>query len=418
MEQVVERSNLRLAYRRVVGNKGAGGVDGVTVTEFADWLKLHWPSVKAALLAGRYLPRPVRRVDIPKPSGGVRTLGVPTLVDRLIQQALHQVLQPRFEPTFSDGSFGFRPGRGAHQAVCRAQAHIRAGKRWVVDLDLEQFFDRVNHDVLMARVARRVRDRRVLRLIRRFLEAGLMQEGLVQPRREGTPQGGPLSPLLSNILLTDLDRELERRGLAFCRYADDCNIYVGSRVSGERVMQGIRTYLEEVLRLRINTAKSAVARPWERVFLGYSFTAHRESRLRIAPRSVRRFRQRVRALLRTGRGRSLSWIIETLKPLLRGWINYFRLTQTKSVLAQLDGWLRRRLRCLLWRQWKRPRTRASRLRARGLSAERARLSAGNGRGPWWNARASHMNHAFPAAYFTHLGLVPLLVTQQRLQSVR
>ena len=418
LECVVERSNLWLAYQRVVGNKGAPGVDGLTVAEFKDWLKVHWPSVKCALLEGRYLPRAVRAVDIPKPSGGVRTLGVPTVVDRLIQQALHQVLQPLFEPTFSQGSFGFRPGRNAHQAVRRAQAYIREGKRWVVDLDLEKFFDRVNHDVLMARVVRKVSDARVLKLIRRFLEAGMMRQGLVEPRSEGTPQGGPLSPLLSNILLTDLDRELERRGLAFCRYADDCNIYVSSGVAGERVMRGVRAFLEEVLHLQINLAKSAVARPWERKFLGYSFTAHRESRIRIALESVQRLTERVRKLLRAGRGQSLPHTIELLTPLLRGWINYFRLTQSKGVLEELDGWLRRRLRCLLWRQWKRPRTRARQLRALGLDAARARQGTGNSHGPWWNAGASHMNRALPAAYFTRKGLVSLLCEQQRLQCVR
>jgi RNA-directed DNA polymerase len=418
MERVVERSNLWLAYQRVVQNKGAPGVDDLTVAEFRDWLKVHWPSVKRALLEGRYLPRPVRRVDIPKPSGGIRTLGVPTVVDRLIQQALHQVLQPLFEPTFSEGSYGFRPGRRAQQAVSRAQAYIREGKRWVVDLDLEKFFDRVNHDALMARVARQVSDARVLKLIRRFLEAGMMSDGLVQPRTEGTPQGGPLSPLLSNILLTDLDRELERRSLAFCRYADDCNIYVGSRVAGERVMRGVRVFLEEVLHLRVNTEKSAVARPWERKFLGYSFTVHRETRLRVAPESVRRLTQRVRQLMRSGRGRSLAHTIETLNPLLRGWINYFQLTQGKGILEELDGWVRRRLRCLLWRQWKRPRARQRHLRALGLDAERAWRSATNGRGAWWNAGASHLNQALPAAYFTHLGLVSLLHEQQRLQCAR
>jgi RNA-directed DNA polymerase len=418
MERVVERSNLWLAYQRVVQNKGAPGVDNLTVAEFKDWLKVHWPSVKHALLEGRYLPRAVRRVDIPKPSGGVRTLGVPTVVDRLIQQALHQVLQPLFEPTFSEASYGFRPGRRAQQAVSRAQAYIREGKRWVVDLDLEKFFDRVNHDVLMSRVARQVSDARVLKLIRRFLEAGMMQEGLVKPRTEGTPQGGPLSPLLSNILLTDLDRELERRGLAFCRYADDCNIYVGSRVSGERVMRGIRVFLEEVLHLRVNAEKSAVARPWVRKFLGFSFTVQRETRLRIAPESVRRLMQQVRERLHSGRGRSLSHTIEDLNPLLRGWISYFQLTQSKGILEELDGWVRRRLRCLLWRQWKRPQTRGRKLCALGLPAERAWPSAMNGYGPWWNAGASHMNQALPAAYFMRLGLVSLLREQQRLQCVR
>jgi group II intron reverse transcriptase/maturase len=339
-------------------------------------------------------------------------------VDRLIQQALHQVLQPLFEPTFSEGSYGFRPGRGAHQAVRQAQAYIRAGKRWVVDIDLEQFFDRVNHDVLMARVARRVDDARVRKVIRRFLEAGMMRAGVVEARTEGTPQGGPLSPLLSNILLDDLDRELERRELAFCRYADDCNIYVGSRVAGERVMDGIRVFLEDTLRLKINARKSAVARPWGRKFLGFSVTAQRETRLRIAKPSVQRLMQRVRELSHTGRGRSLRHTVEDLNPLLRGWINYFQLTDGKGVLADLDGWVRRRLRCLLWRQWKRGRTRARKLRALGLAADRARVSSGNGHGAWWNAGASHMNQALPAAAFTRMGLVSLLHEWQRLQSVR
>jgi RNA-directed DNA polymerase len=368
MERVVERSNVRLAYQRVIENRGAPGVDGVTVAEFKDWLKVRWPSVKRALLEGRYLPQPVRRVDIPKPTGGMRTLGVPVVVDRLIQQALHQVLQPLFEPTFSTGSYGYRPGRSAQHAVSRARAYIREGKRWVVDLDLEKFFDRVNHDVLLARVAREVSDVRVLKLVRRFLEAGMMWQGLVEPRTEGTPQGGPLSRLLSNVLLTDLDRELERRRLSFCRYADDCNIYVGSRVAGERVMRGVRAFLAEVLHLRVNAAKSAVARPWGRKFLGYTFTAHRESRLRIAPQSVHRMTRRVRELLRVARGRSLAHTIETLNPVLRGWITYFQLTESKGVLQDLDAWVRRRLRCLLWRQWRRPRTRMRKLRWCGRAA--------------------------------------------------
>jgi RNA-directed DNA polymerase len=418
MERVVDLGNMRSAYRKVVGNRGAPGVDDVPVSAHRDWLKGHWPSVKAALLAGRYMPQPVRAVDIPKPSGGKRTLGVPTVVDRLVQQALHQMLQPLFEPEFSDGSFGFRPGRSAHQAVEQAQSYVREGKRWVVDIDLESFFDRVNHDVLMSRVARRVSDKRVLKLIRRFLEAGLMREGLVQPRTEGTPQGGPLSPLLSNILLTDLDRELERRGLAFVRYADDSNIYVGSQAAGERVMRGIRTFLEGVLRLRVNEQKSTVGRPWKRKFLGYTCTVQRESRLRIAPESVKRLKQKVREQLRRGRGRSLKRTIEDLNPLLRGWMQYFQLAPNKGALEELDSWLRRRLRCLLWRQWKRPRTRARKLRALGLDAERARLSAGNGHGPWWNAGASHMNQALPVAFFTRMGLVSLLTTWQRLPCVR
>jgi RNA-directed DNA polymerase len=417
MERVVERSNMRLALKRVVQNRGSAGVDGLTVTELNDWLKAHWPRVKEALLAGQYMPQPVRRVDIPKRQGGVRTLGVPTVGDRLIQQALNQVLQPIFEATFSASSYGFCPGRNAAQAVQAAAGYIRDGRRWVVDIDLEKFFDRVNHDMLMARVARRIKDRRVLKLIRRFLEAGMLADGLTQPRTEGTPQGGPLSPRLSNVLLTDLDRELERRGLAFCRYADDCNIYVRSETAGQRVMAGVRAFLEGVLKLRVNAAKSAVERPWKRKFLGYSVTAQRETRLRIAAQSVARFKDRVRELLRTGRGRSLQHTIEDLNPLLRGWIVYFRHAPGVTVLEDLDTWLRRRLRCLLWRQWKRPDTRRRRLIALGLDAERAWQSSVNGRGPWCNAGASHLNQALPTSYFTHMGLASLLSTRQRLQRV-
>ena len=417
MEAVVERGNLWLAYRKVVANKGAPGVDGVGVGEFNDWLKEHWPTVKAALLAGSYLPQAVRAVEIPKPSGGVRLLGIPTVVDRLIQQGLLQVLQPIFEPGFSESSYGFRPGRNAHQAVRAAQQHVRAGKRWVVDLDLEKFFDRVNHDMLMSRVARGVKDERVLKLIRRYLEAGLLREGLTQPRTEGTPQGGPLSPLLSNLLLNDLDRELERRGHSFCRYADDCNVYVRSRAAAEHAMTEITRFLEQELRLKVNREKSACARPWERKFLGYSLTWHVNAKLKIAPESVKRLYEKVRERLRTGRGQSLAAMISELNVLLRGWMSYFRLTEVKGVLDDLDGWLRRKLRSLLWRQWKRTFARAKALMKRGLLRARAWRSATNGRGAWWNAGASHMNHAYPKSYFDRMGLVSLVDTCRRLQCV-
>jgi RNA-directed DNA polymerase len=412
MEAVVERGNLWLAYQRVVENKGAPGVDGLTVAEFKAHLKVHWPRIRAALLEDRYIPQPVRAVDLPKPSGGVRTLGIPTLVDRLIQQALHQVLSPIFEPGFSEASYGFRPGRSALQAVRVAQAYVQGGRDWVVDIDLEKFFDRVNHDLLMARLARRIGDERVLRLVRRYLEAGLMRAGVVSPRIEGTPQGGPLSPLLSNILLTDWDRELEARGLAFVRYADDCNIYVGSEAVGRSLMAKLTVWLKEHLKLAVNEAKSAVARPWERKFLGYGL--HR-GKLTIAAPSIARFKAAVREALRGARGRSLATTIRRLNPKLAGWMAYFRLTETKRALEDLDGWIRRNLRCLLWRQWKRVYTRARRLIARGLDRPRAWQSATNGRGPWWNSAASHMHAAFPKAWFEAQGLASLVDTHQRLQ---
>lgn len=415
MEAVVERGNLWLAYERVVQNKGAAGVDALTVSELKDHLQRHWPTIRARLLAGEYRPAAVRGVDIPKPQGGVRTLGIPTVVDRLIQQALHQVLQPIFEPTFSDASFGFRPGRNAHQALRRAQQHVTSGKRWVVDMDIEKFFDRVNHDVLMRKLATKVADARVLALTRRYLQAGMMADGLVQPRREGTPQGGPLSPLLSNILLTELDRELERRGHAFCRYADDCNIYVGSERAGVELLQGVTRFLAARLKLTVNEAKSAVARPWQRKFLGYSMTWHQKPKLLIAAPSLRKLTQKVRDELRGARGRSLAATIQTLNPVLRGWAAYFKLTQTKRALEERDGWVRHKLRCILWRQWKRPYARARNLMQRGLTEERAWRSACNQRGPWWNAGASHMHAAFPKSWFATLGLVSLLDTVQRLQ---
>ena len=415
MDAVVERDNLWRAYERVMRNKGAAGVDGLTVLELKAWLQQHWPSIRAALLAGDYMPAAIRKVDIPKPNGGVRTLGIPTVLDRLIQQALLQVLQPAFEPEFSEHSYGFRPGRNAWQAVQRAQGYIREGRRWVVDLDLEKFFDCVNHDILMSRIARKVKDERVLKLIRRYLEAGMMSAGIVSARIEGTPQGGPLSPLLSNILLTDLDRELERRGQWFCRYADDCNIYVKSDMAGQHAMAAITDYLKKKLKLQVNRDKSAVARPWKRKFLGYSFTWHKQVRLKIADSSLARLKDKVRDIVVGNAWRKLAATIKELNPVLRGWTSYFRLTEVKNVLQDLDGWIRRKLRCLLWRQWKRPATRNKRLQARGLDATRAWKSASNGRGPWWNAGASHMNAAYPKRFFDVQGLVSLLDTQRRFQ---
>lgn len=415
MEAVVERENMKRAYRRVVGNRGAAGVDEMTVEQLKPYLKEHWARIKEELLRDRYQPQPVRGVEIEKPGGGRRQLGIPTVVDRLIQQALHQVLSPQFDPEFSEWSYGFRSGRSAQQAVLQARRWVAEGRRWVVDLDLEKFFDRVNHDILMSRLARRIKDKRVLRLIRRYLQAGMRLGGIVTARGEGTPQGGPLSPLLSNILLDELDRELERRGHRFCRYADDCNIYVRSQRAGERVLASVTQFLSRQLRLKVNAAKSAVARPWERKFLGYSMTWNQEPRLKVAAASVKRFREKLRAEFRQGRGQNLQQFIEALKPILRGWGNYFRLAEVKNVFEELDGWIRRKLRALLWRQWTRPFTRARSLMKRGLAEARAWQSATNGRGPWWNAGAPHMHEALPKSYFDRCGLVSLRDQQFALQ---
>jgi RNA-directed DNA polymerase len=409
MEAVVERENMMAAMRRVEANKGSAGVDDKPVETLRPYLKEHWPRIKEALLSGRYKPNVVRRVNIPKPDGkGVRQLGIPTVIDRLIQQALHQVMQPVFDGNFSESSYGFRPGRSAQQAVLAARKHVASGRRWVVDMDMEKFFDRVNHDVLMARVARTIEDKRILGLIRRYLQAGVMEDGLVSQRIEGTPQGGPLSPLLSNILLDELDKELEKRGHVFCRYADDCNIYVQSRRAGERVMRSVSQFLAKRLKLRVNPEKSAVDRPWNRKFLGYSMTFDKQPRLKVASGSVKRFKNKFKDLFRAGRGRNLAKFIAELQPVLIGWSNYFRLSQVKSTFEELDGWIRRKLRCILWRQWKRTYTRFKNLLRQGLDKVCAWKSATNGRGAWWNSGASHMNACYPKSFFDKQGLVSLL----------
>ena len=415
IESVISRENLMLAYQRVVENKGAAGVDNLRVQELKPWLKQHWPSVKSTLIAGSYLPRAIRKVDIPKPNGDVRTLGIPTVVDRLIQQAIAQALTPYVEPTFSNSSYGFRPNRNAWQAVRQAQQFIHSGKRWVVDMDLEKFFDRVDHDILMSRLARTIKDERLLKLIRRYLEAEMKDGKGVIKRDKGTPQGGPLSPLLSNILLDGLDKELERRGHSFCRYADDCNIYVSSQKAGEHLLKDLSEFLTKTLKLQVNAQKSAVARPWTRKFLGYSFTRHKAARLKIAPSSVARLKDKIRSLTTGNGSKSVAKAISELTPVLRGWISYFRLTEVKGVLEEMDGWIRRKLRCLYWRQWKRPFTRAKQLMKAGLDEVRAWASACNQRGAWWNSGASHLNQALKKNWFDRLGLVSLLESHRQLQ---
>jgi RNA-directed DNA polymerase len=404
MEEVCERENCKQALKRVKANKGSAGVDGMTVQELPEYLKQHWPAIREQLLSGTYVPQPVRRVEIPKPDGGVRKLGIPTVLDRLIQQAVMQVLQDRWDRTFSDHSYGFRPGRSAHQAVAQAQQYIAEGCRWCVDLDLEKFFDRVSHDKLMARVAERVSDARVLKLIRAFLRAGVMEGGLVSPVDEGTPQGGPLSPLLSNVVLDEFDRELERRGLRFARYADDCNVYVRSRRAGERVMASLKRFLTTKLKLKVNERKSAVARPWERKFLGFSFTANRDPKRRIAPKAVLRFKEKVRELTRRTRGVSTERMAEDLARYLRGWIGYFGKCQTPSVLEDLEKWIRRRLRSAIWKQWKRGSVRFAELRKRGVGKDLAAQTAGSAHGPWRLADSPGLHFALPNAYFDSLGI--------------
>jgi RNA-directed DNA polymerase len=404
MEAVVERENLKTALAQVKRNKGAAGVDGMAVGELPDYLKEHWLAIRAQLLDDTYKPQPVRRVEIPKASGGVRLLGIPTVLDRFIQQAAMQVLQADWDGTFSETSFGFRPKRSAHQAVEQAQAYIASGHAVVVDIDLEKFFDRVNHDILMGLIAKRVADKRLLKLIRGFLNAGVLEGGLVSPTEEGTPQGGPLSPLLSNLMLDVLDKELEKRGHRFVRYADDCNIYVRSQRAGERVMAGIERFLEKRLKLKVNTAKSAVAEPSVRKFLGFSFTGGREPRRRIAPQALARFKARVRELTRRTRGQSLAQIVKELSVYLIGWRGYFGFCQTPSVLRELDRWLRRRLRTIAWKQWKHGPARFAELRRRGVGRDLAAQTAGCPHGPWRLANSPALTKALPNSFFGSLGL--------------
>jgi RNA-directed DNA polymerase len=408
MEEICERENLKEALRRVKANQGSAGVDGMTVGGISDYLKQHWPAIREQLLNGTYEPKPVRRVEIPKPDGGVRKLGIPTVLDRFIQQAVMQVLQRRWDRTFSDRSYGFRPGRSAHQAVAQAQQYIADGYGWCVDFDLEKFFDRVNHDKLMSQVAKRVEDQRLLKLIRAFLNAGVMENGLVGPSGEGTPQGGPLSPLLSNLVLDELDRELERRGHRFVRYADDCNIYVRSERAGQRVMESITQFITQRLKLKVNEAKSAVARPQERKFLGFSFTSGPEVRRIIARKALDRFKRRIREITRRAKSVSMETTMEVLAPYLRGWRSYFGFCETPEVLLSLTRWVRLRLRAARWRQWKTQRRRRAALLALGVSPRLARNTAGSGHGPWYLARSQALARGLSNAYFRSLGLPSLI----------
>jgi RNA-directed DNA polymerase len=409
MEEVCERENLKQALQRVRTNKGSPGIDGMTVEELPGYLQQHWPVIREQLLNGTYEPKPVRRVEMEKPDGGgMRKLGIPTVLDRFVQQAVMQVLQRQWDPTFSDHSYGFRPGRSAHQAVAQAQQYIAAGYDWVVDLDLEKFFDRVNHDKLMGQIAKRVADKRLRKLIRAFLNAGVMEDGLVSPSVEGTPQGGPLSPLLSNLVLDELDRELERRGHRYVRYADDSNIYVRSEQAGQRVMESITRFITHQLKLKVNTAKSAVARPQERKFLGFSFTYGPEVKRVIAPKALDRFKRRIREITRRAKGVSIQKTMEELASYMRGWRSYFGFCETPEELVYLTRWVRLRLRAALWRQWKTYRRRRAALIARGVGPRLAHNTAASGRGPWYLARSKALSVGLSNAYFRSLGLPSLV----------
>ena len=414
MEAVLEKKNMLTAYAKVIENKGAPGVDMMTTRDLKEYLKKHWVRIKNELLEGRYRPQTVKQVEIPKPDGGVRKLGIPTVVDRLIQLAIHQIISPIYEKEFSESSYGFRPDRSAHQAILKAKEYVEEGKGWVVDLDLEKFFDRVNHDILMARLARKIKDKKLLKLIRSYLHAGIMIGGIETAREEGMPQGGPLSPLLSNILLDELDKELERRGHKFCRYADDCNIYVQSEVAGQRVMTSIRSFLEQTLKLKVNEEKSKVARPTEVKFLGYTIMRRNGTKVKIAAKAIDRLKDKVREYLKRGKGKSLKKTIDELRPILRGWINYFKYTEANTPLEKIDKWIRRKLRRIIWLQMKKPWTRAKMLMRRGVEKDSAWKAAKSRKGSWRTAKTEAMSKAFPNEYFTSMGHLSLLQEKIRL----
>lgn len=413
--KMLEGKNMRTAYKRVVQNKGAPGVDGVSVEQLREHLWERWETVKEELQTGTYKPEPVKRVEIPKPGGGVRLLGIPTVMDRLIQQALLQVMTPIFDPYFSPNSYGFRPGKRAHDAIKQAQKYIREGYRWAVDMDLEKFFDRVNHDILMSRVAKKVNDKRVLKLIRAYLNAGVMEQGITKSTVEGTPQGGPLSPLLANILLDDLDKELSKRGHRFVRYADDCNIFVKSRRAGIRIMGSITNYVEGKLKLKVNRDKSAIDRPWKRKFLGISFLSNKEATIRLAPKTIERFKERIREITSRTRPLAMEERIRQLNRYLMGWIGYFQIASAKQHCEKLDGWIRRRLRMCLWKQWKRIKTRLRNLRALGVPDWAAFKMANSRRGPWEMSR--NINNALDNSYWNHQGLKSLLTRYLELRQL-
>ncbi len=413
MERICERENLNRAYKRVMQNRGSAGVDGLSVRDLSPWLAVHREELIRSLLEGSYQPQAVRGVEIPKPGGGARQLGIPTVVDRLVQQAILQVLDPLIDPTFSESSYGFRPGRSAHQALRKAQEYVAEGRTVVVDVDLEKFFDRVNHDVLMSRLARRVSDKRLLRIVRRFLEAGMLKQGVCVERYEGTPQGGPLSPLLANLLLDELDQELERRGHRFCRYADDCNIYVQSHAAGERVMASVTRFLEERLRLRVNRTKSAVAHVSERKFLGHRLLAG--GRLSIAPQSLERAKDRIREITRRNRGVSIQRMVSELNSFLSGWVTYFRHASGKEHLQRLDEWVRRKLRCMRLKQRKRGRSVTDFLTSLGVPRKRARSLGGSGRGWWRMAGSPPAAEGMNLRWFQELGLLSLTERYLKLQ---
>ena len=410
IENVVSDYNIQIAIKAVKRNKGAPGIDGITVSDIKKLMMELWPKVKQDILEGKYRPTPVRGVKIPKPDGsGVRQLGIPTVMDRIIQQALYQELVGAFEPIFSENSYGFRPNRNAHQAVLKAQSYIQEGCDWVVDIDLEKFFDRVNHDILMSRVARRVKDKKILLLLRRYLQAGIMENGLYKVSEEGTPQGGPISPLLSNIMLDDFDKELEARGLRFARYADDCNIYVKSEKAGQRVMESLIKFLTTKLKLKVNQQKSAVARPWERKFLGFTFIkGSKPGLIKVHESRIKRFKDKIRGLTKKMRGNNPTESIKRfIMPITRGWANYFGLADIKTIFNDLDGWIRRKIRGIIWRQWKKLRTRLTKLIAAGFSRNTARKWAYSSKGPWRMAKTYCMHKALSNSIIEEMGYIPM-----------